>query len=189
METRRRHRMPFGAELVEGGVRFCLWAPAAKSVDLVLHDRSDAHPLPMSAHADGWFELTTNEAHAGSRYKFRIDGDLEVHDPAARASEDVSGASVVVDPLAYQWRDGAWRGRQWHAAAIYELHVGTFTPEGTYAALVSRLDHLVKLGVTVIELMPLGEFPGRRGWGYDGVLPFSPESAYGTPDDLKAFVN
>src|SRR5262249_40876875 len=109
METRRRHRMPFGAELVEGGVRFRLWAPAAKTVDLVLQDRADVHPLPMHALEEGWFELTTNAAHAGSRYKFRIngriDGDLDVPDPAARASEDVSGASIVVDPLAYQWRD------------------------------------------------------------------------------------
>src|SRR4029079_4511205 len=110
----------------------------------------------------GWFELTTNEAHAGSRYKFRIDGDLEVPDPAARASEDVSGASVVVDPLAYRWRDGAWRGRQWHAAAIYELHVGTFTPEGTYAALGSRLDHLVKSCGPLMRLMPRGAVPGPR---------------------------
>jgi 1,4-alpha-glucan branching enzyme/maltooligosyltrehalose trehalohydrolase len=181
--------MPFGAELVEGGVRFRLWAPAAKNVDLVLHDAPARPPLPMTALEEGWFELTTNAAHAGSRYKFRINSDIEVPDPAARASEDVTGPSIVVDPLAYQWRDGEWRGRQWHEAAIYELHVGTFTPEGTFAALLSRLDHLVQLGVTVIELMPIAEFPGRRGWGYDGVLPFSPESAYGAPNDLKAFVD
>jgi malto-oligosyltrehalose trehalohydrolase len=181
--------MPFGAELVESGVRFRLWAPAAKTVDLVLHGQPGLHPMPMIAQPDGWFELVTNAAHAGSLYKFRIDSDVEVPDPAARANEDVSGASVVVDPLGFQWRDGAWRGRQWHEAAIYELHVGTFTPEGTYAALVSRLDHLVRLGVTIIELMPLAEFPGRRGWGYDGVLPFAPDAAYGSPDDLKAFID
>ena len=181
--------MPFGAELVEGGVRFRLWAPAAKTVDLVLHDQAAGHPLAMESKPEGWFELTTSTAHAGSRYKFRINGDLEVPDPAARANEGVNGPSVVVDPLAYQWRDSAWRGRQWHEAAIYELHVGTFTPEGTYAALASRLDHLVKLGITVIELMPLAEFPGRRGWGYDGVLPFAPDAAYGSPNELKAFVD
>ncbi len=181
--------MPFGAELVEGGVRFRLWAPAAQTVDLVLFGQPGLHPLPMLVQEDGWFELTTSAAHAGSLYKFRIDSALEVPDPAARANEDVGGASIVVDPLAYQWHDGAWRGRQWHEAAIYELHVGTFTPEGTYAALASRLDHLVKLGVTIIELMPLAEFPGRRGWGYDGVLPFAPDAAYGSPNDLKACID
>jgi 1,4-alpha-glucan branching enzyme/maltooligosyltrehalose trehalohydrolase len=181
--------MPFGAELVAGGVRFGLWAPAAKAVDVMLHDAPNAQPLPMVEKSDGWFELTTNAAHAGSLYKFRINSDLQVPDPAARANEDVSGASVVVDPLAYEWRDGKWRGRQWHEAAIYELHVGAFTQEGTYAAMVSRLDHLVKLGITFIELMPVAEFPGKRGWGYDGVLPFAPDGAYGAPNDLKAFID
>jgi maltooligosyltrehalose trehalohydrolase len=189
MQTRHQHRMPFGAELVDGGVRFRLWAPAAKSVDVVLHDQPRSHPLPMSAQTEGWFELTTDAAHAGSRYKFRINGDLEVPDPAARANEDTNGASIVVDPLTYFWHDDAWRGRPWHEAAIYELHVGTFTPEGTYAAITSRLDHLVQLGITVIELMPVAEFPGRRGWGYDGVLPYAPDSAYGSPNELKAFID
>src|SRR6185436_16983638 len=102
-----------------------------------------------------------------------------------RANDDVDGASIVVDPLEYEWHDQSWCGRPWHEAAIYELHVGTFSPEGTFAGVESRLDHLVQLGITVIELMPIADFPGTRGWGYDGVLPFAPDAAYGTPNDLK----
>jgi malto-oligosyltrehalose trehalohydrolase len=181
--------MPFGAEIVEGGVRFRLWAPSARSVDLVLQNGANRTPLNMPSQPDGWFELTTNAARAGTRYKFQIDGDIEVPDPAARANDDLDGASVVVDPLAYQWNDESWKGREWHEAAIYELHIGTFTPEGTFAGVASRLDHLVNLGITVIELMPIGEFPGARGWGYDGVLPYAPDAAYGSPDDLKALID
>ncbi len=189
MTVTRRHRMPFGAELVEGGVRFRLWAPSARVVALVLQTSTGPRALQMSSQADGWFELTTDAADAGTRYKFRVDGEVEVPDPAARASDDVDGASIVVDPLTYHWQNRKWRGRPWHEAAIYELHVGTFTPEGTFAAITSRLDHLVKLGITVIELMPIGEFPGARGWGYDGVLPYAPDAAYGTPDELKALID
>ena len=126
----------------------------------------------------------------GSRYRFRIDGELEVPDPASRFNpEDVHGPSEVVDPRAFEWRDDAWRGRPWHEAVIYELHVGTFTPEGTFAGVEKRLDHLAELGITAIELMPIADFPGERGWGYDGVLPFAPDAAYGRPDELKALVD
>jgi len=181
--------MPFGAELVEGGVRFRLWAPAAKSVVLRLFEKAGPHALPLNPRPGGWFELVTDAARAGSRYKFRIDGGVEVPDPAARANEDIEGASIVIDPGSYDWGDADWRGRPWHEASIYELHVGTFTPEGTFAGVESRLDHLVNLGVTVIELMPIGDFPGARGWGYDGVLPFAPDAAYGTPDELKSLID
>ncbi|HEV7714103.1 MAG TPA: malto-oligosyltrehalose trehalohydrolase [Steroidobacteraceae bacterium] len=189
MGIRHRHEMPFGAELVEGGVRFRLWAPAAKSVDLLHLQDGEPQALPMSALPDGWFELITHTATTGSRYKFRIDGGVEVPDPAARANEDIEGASVVVDALKYEWRTETWRGRPWHEAIIYELHVGTFTPEGTFAGVESRLDHLVQLGITVIELMPVADFPGERGWGYDGVLPYAPDAAYGTPDELKSLID
>jgi malto-oligosyltrehalose trehalohydrolase len=181
--------MPFGAEIVDGGVRFRLWAPTADKVSLVLLTNTGPRAVEMTPQDKGWFEILTEHARAGTRYKFRIDGGVEVPDPAARANDDTEGASIVVDPHSYEWKDDAWRGRQWHEAAIYELHVGTFTPEGTFAALESRLDHLVKLGITVIELMPIGEFPGTRGWGYDGVLPYAPDAAYGKPDDLKAFID
>ena len=181
--------MPFGTELVDGGVRFRLWAPAAKSVALLLHEDGAPQPHAMTPQPDGWYELVTNAASAGSRYKFQIDGNFEVPDPAARANEDIEGASIVVDALKYEWRTESWRGRPWHEAVIYELHVGTFTPEGTFSGVESRLDHLVQLGVTVIELMPVADFPGERGWGYDGVLPFSPDAAYGTPDELKSLID
>ncbi|MEJ1961520.1 MAG: malto-oligosyltrehalose trehalohydrolase [Gammaproteobacteria bacterium] len=189
MATRRRHEMPFGAELVDGGVRFRLWAPAAKSVALLLYQDGTPSALPMLQQPDGWFEQITNEATAGTRYKFKIDEGFEVPDPAARANEDIEGASVVVDALKYEWRTESWRGRPWHEAVIYELHVGTFTPEGTFAGVESRLDHLVQLGITVIELMPVADFPGERGWGYDGVLPFAPDAAYGTSDELKSLID
>ncbi len=110
-------------------------------------------------------------------------------DPASRFQPwDVNGPSAVVDPCAFEWSDDAWRGRPWREAVIYEMHVGAFTPEGTYAAAQPRLADLAKLGVTAIELMPLADFAGRRNWGYDGVLPFAPDAAYGTPEDLKRFV-
>ena len=186
--SRRHHSMPFGAELTaEGKVRFRLWAPAAREVELVLHD--SARALKVPALGDGWFELTTGEARAGTRYGYRIDGRMEVPDPASRSNpDDVHGPSEVIDPAAFEWDDQAWRGRPWHEAVIYELHVGTFSPEGTFAGVEKKLRHLAELGVTAIELMPIADFPGKRGWGYDGVLQFAPESAYGRPDELKSLV-
>jgi malto-oligosyltrehalose trehalohydrolase len=181
--------MPFSAELVDQGVRFRLWAPSAKSVAVVIKNGAESRALDMTPQPEGWFELTTNAAHAGTRYVFRIDGKLDVPDPAARAHDDREGASIVIDPRSYEWHDEAWYGRPWHEAAIYELHVGTFTPEGTFKGIEARLDYLANLGVTVIELMPLNEFPGARGWGYDGVLPYAPDAAYGTPDDLKSLID
>ena len=187
--VRRRHSMPFGAELTaDDKVRFRLWAPSARQVELVLCG-TPAHFRQMLPNGDGWFELVTGEARVGTRYKFRIDGALEVADPASRRNpEDVNGPSEVVDPLAFGWTDGAWRARPWHQAVIYELHIGAFSPEGTFAGAAKKLDHLAQLGVTVIELMPVADFPGSRGWGYDGVLPYAPESAYGTPEELKSLI-
>jgi maltooligosyltrehalose trehalohydrolase len=186
---RRCHRMPFGAEVRPDGVRFRLWAPAASAVQLLRYEGTDDPPLEMAAVSDGWFELTTPAARAGSRYRYRIDGTDVVPDPASRFnSHDVDGPSVVIDPTSFEWTDGNWRGRPWHESVIYELHVGTFTPEGTFAAAEQRLDQLVELGITTIELMPVADFPGRRGWGYDGVLPFAPDSAYGSPTELKWLV-
>ena len=178
--------MPFGVWLDgRGGARFRLWAPAAKQVELVRDGGSERmHALPGS-----WFELDVAHVDARTDYAFRLDGGLVVPDPAARATRHgVHGASALVDPLAFDWPDDGWRGRPWHEAVIYELHVGCFTPEGTFAAAAQRLDELVALGVTAIELMPVAEFPGARGWGYDGVLLFAPKAEYGSPDDLKALV-
>ena len=196
--TTRRHRMPFGAELRDdGSVRFRLWAPAARAVAVgVMDGGGDARELrlPMPAGGDGWFELTTAEASAGSRYRFHIDtGDGRdsppVPDPAARFQPgSVHGPSEVVDPGAFDWQDANWQGRAWREAVIYELHIGTFTAAGSYRAIVERLDGLRDLGVTAIELMPVAAFPGERNWGYDGVLPYAPDASYGRPEDLKALV-
>jgi malto-oligosyltrehalose trehalohydrolase len=178
--------MPFGAEVHDDGVRFRLWAPTATAVTLVV----DAAEWPMTALADGWFGLHVDAARPGSRYAFRIDGGQPLPDPASRRNpDDVHGASAVVDPRTYDWQDADWRGRPWEEATIYELHVGSFTPAGTFAGVAERLDYLVELGVTAIELMPVADFPGRRNWGYDGVLPYAPDSRYGSPDDLKRLID
>ena len=171
--------MPFGAEpIATGGVRFRFWAPSAGMVDVMLIGPKSNEALSMRAQEDGWFELVTDHAHAGTRYRYRIDGGTEVPDPASRFNpQDVGGPSEVIDPHAFQWGDALWRGHTWTQAVIYELHVGTFTPEGTFRAAIARLPHLKLLGVTMVELMPIAEFPGARGWGYDGVLPYAPESA------------
>jgi malto-oligosyltrehalose trehalohydrolase len=186
------HAMPFGAEVrADGAVRFRLWAPRAIRVELLLQEapRDEPEALPMSIGPDGFHELTTKRARPGTRYRYRIDGGITVPDPASRANpEDVHGASEVVDPRAFDWEDDGWRGRPWHEAVMYELHVGAFTPEGTFHAAIERLPYLAALGVTAIELMPIADFPGRRNWGYDGVLLFAPDASYGTPDDLKALV-
>ncbi len=188
MTAHYAHAMPFGAALQpDRSVRFGLWAPSAAAVSVALDDGA---LLPMEPSADGWFELTTDAATAGSRYRFRLPDGREVPDPASRFQpDDVTGPSLVVDPAAYAWRNAAWRGRPWREAVVYELHVGTFTPEGTYRAAMDRLDHLADLGVTAVELMPLSDFPGARNWGYDGVLPFAPDGVYGAPEDLKALID
>jgi len=182
------HEMPFGAQLLEqGGTRFRLWAPSVLRAELQLaEDRLvGAHPHPMHAAEPGWHEVTVPEAGAGSRYKFLLqlkDGTTwSVPDPASRSNPDgVHEASSVVDARAYAWCETAWRGRAWADAVIYELHVGTFTPAGTFAAATARLPELAALGITALQLMPLAAFPGARNWGYDGVLPFAPAACYGT---------
>jgi malto-oligosyltrehalose trehalohydrolase len=185
---KRRHEMGFGAMVLDdGAVRFRLWAPAARQVGLCLDGAS--HSLPLAAGSDGWFELTTREAAHGTRYRYRIDDELSVPDPASRHNpQDVDGPSAVVDPFAFDWDDEDWLGRRWEDAVVYELHVGTFTSAGTFAAIEAKLDHLCDLGVTALELMPIGDFSGTRGWGYDGVLPFAPDASYGDPAALKQLV-
>ncbi len=139
---------------------------------------------------DGFVECTLGDASPGDRYGYRIDGEITVPDPASRFQpEDVHDLSELIDPGAYVWFDGGWRGRPWQEAVIYELHVGAFTEEGSFAGVARRLDYLAELGVTAIELMPIGAFPGRRNWGYDGVLLFAPDSNYGRPEELKRLVD
>jgi maltooligosyltrehalose trehalohydrolase len=186
-----RHEMPFGAQvLADGRVRFRLWAPAVRQVGLCLESADGERIEPMVPQGSGWHELTTSRAAAGTRYRFDVGKDRRVPDPASRwQPDDVHGASEVVDPSAYRWRTADWQGRPWEEAVIYELHVGAFSAEGTFRGAIPRLDDLAALGVTAIELMPVADFPGARNWGYDGVLPFAPDSRYGRPEDLKALVD
>ncbi len=183
----RTHRMPFGAEVLpDGGVRFRLFAPAAKEVQLAIEGRE---PQPMQCAGDGWHESITNAAGPGTLYRYLLPDGSRVPDPVSRFQpQDVNGPSEVIAPGSYTWKDSTWMGRRWSEAVIYELHIGTFTPEGTFRAAIGKLDYLRDLGVTVIELMPIGDFSGERGWGYDGVLWYAPDSAYGRPEDLKALV-
>ncbi|MBX3619103.1 MAG: malto-oligosyltrehalose trehalohydrolase [Rhizobacter sp.] len=186
-----RHDMPFGAAVQDdGSTVFRLWAPAAPQVGLVLGEGREARRVVLQTHADGWHEARVPAAPAGTRYRFDVGNGLLVPDPASRRNpDDVHGPSEVVDARTYRWRDAAWRGRPWHEAVVYELHLGTFTDEGSFVAAARRLGELARLGITAIELMPVADFPGTRGWGYDGVLPFAPEAGYGTPDELRAFVD
>jgi malto-oligosyltrehalose trehalohydrolase len=179
---------PHGPEVLpDGTVRFRLWAPACERVDLEL--QSNHEMLRLNPIGDGWHELTTNRAQAGTRYSFVLPSGLRVPDPASRCQpNDVHGPSEIIDPSSWTWSESTWKGRPWSEAVIYELHTGTFTPEGTFRSIIDKLPHLVSLGVTAIELMPVADFPGSRNWGYDGVLLYAPDSSYGRPEDLKALV-
>ena len=188
-DAHKSHKMPFGAEMLQdGSVHFRVWAPEAASLHLALE--GSAELLPMLAVDAGWHELTTAAATTGSLYRFVLPNGMRVPDPASRFQpHDVNGPSEVIDPAAYRWRSLAWNGCAWEQAVLYELHMGAFTPEGTFLAAISKLEHLARLGVTAIEIMSIGDFSGRWNWGYDGVLLYAPESTYGRPEDLKAFVD
>jgi maltooligosyltrehalose trehalohydrolase len=163
--------------------RFALWAPDAFFVSLELEN---GQSLPLLPQADGWFVIKTR-CPAGTRYRYNIDGELTVPDPASRAQAgNIDSHSVVVDPLAYRWQHSAWQGRPWNEAVIYELHVGAL---GGFSEVEQHLEHLVELGITAIELMPLAQFPGERNWGYDGVLLYAPQASYGSPEQLKHLID
>jgi len=172
----------FGPRLEAGGALFQLWAPHARSVGVSVGDQP---PLPMSRDAEGFWSVQTS-AGAGALYRFEVDGQ-RAPDPASRFQpEGVGGPSQVIDSAAYVWNHPDWRGRPWAETVLYEAHAGLL---GGFEGLRSRLPDLAALGVTALELMPIGEFAGARNWGYDGVMPFAPESAYGRPDDLRALVD
>ena len=178
------HELPFGAELVgPDRARFRLWAPAQRRVRLAI---DGAPAQPMHARAGGWHELEAAAA-PGARYGYRLEDGTTVPDPASRFQpDDVHGPSAVVDPRAYRWRHDDWRGRPWRETVLYEVHAGLC---GGFAGVARLLPHVAELGATAIELMPVADFPGTRNWGYDGVLPFAPDAAYGRPEDLKALVD
>jgi maltooligosyltrehalose trehalohydrolase len=184
MTGRFRHQLPFGATLVAPDcTTFRLFAPAQSSVTVEIEG---ARPVPMRPGQGGWFEAEA-ACGAGARYRFRLASGEAVPDPASRAQAgDVHDPSVVVDPQAYEWRHPDWQGRPWREVVLYELHVGVF---GGFAGVARKLPRLADLGVTAIELMPITDFPGRRNWGYDGVLPYAPDATYGTPGELKALID
>jgi malto-oligosyltrehalose trehalohydrolase len=188
--VRRAHEMPFGTEVCEDGVRFRIWAPSVERVDLLLGDpaRGNVKGLSMRRLTHGFWECVASVP-AGTLYRYSVDRGQAVADPASRFQpRDVHGPSEVVDPGAFVWSDSGWRGRAWEETVLYELHPGTFSRQGGYDGVRRRLDQLAELGVTAVELMPLSDFPGGRSWGYDGVLPFAPDSSYGRPEELKRLV-
>src|SRR5581483_11895905 len=148
-------------------------------------------PVPLAAEPGGYFAAAVAEAGPGTRYRFRLDGgERALPDPASRCQPDgPHGPSEVIDPGRFAWSDAGWRGVPPRRLVIYEMHVGSFTPEGSWAAATARLPALAELGITCIEMMPVAEFPGRFGWGYDGVDLFAPTRLYGRPDDLRRFVD
>ncbi len=185
--TTRRHTMPFGAAFDRDRTVFSLHAPLVDRVRLEIDGRGDG--VAMERGEDGWHRAIVEGVEAGARYRYRLPSGQAVPDPASRFQpESVHGWSEVIDPDAFVWSDDDWRGRAWRETVLYELHVGTFTPAGTFLAASEKLDHLAALGVTAVELMPIAAFPGGRNWGYDGVLPYAPDAAYGRPEDLKLFV-
>jgi len=182
-------RLPIGAEpQPDGGVHFRLWAPRCREVAVEIEGLK---PTVMEAEADGYFSCGVRSARVGMRYRFRLDrGDLALPDPASRFQPDgPHGPSTIVAPDDFVWSDQSWHGIPRERLVIYELHIGTFTQEGSWQAAARELPVLAELGITCIEIMPVGEFSGRFGWGYDGVNLFAPTRLYGRPDDFRRFVD
>ncbi len=173
------------------GVRFTVWAPLAREVAVVIESASEAPAIvPLEPAGEGLHAGHVAGIGAGTRYRVSVDGRGPFPDPASRFQPDgVHGASEVIDPSIFAWSDQAWRGRPLEELVLYELHVGAFTSEGTFAAAITKLPHLANLGVTAIEIMPLADFPGERNWGYDGAALWAPARAYGRPDDVRRFVD
>lgn len=181
----------FGAWREGDGTRFRVWAPRGKHVEVVLYAADGSRRVQTLSRAeDGFYSAVVPGVAAGTRYKYRLDGDQAYPDPASRFQpEGVHGVSEVVDPTRFSWHDQNWHGLAGRELVIYELHVGTFTPQGTYQGVAEKLPELVELGISAIELMPLGDFPGQRDWGYDGVAMFAPARCYGTPEELHRLVD
>lgn len=180
-------RWTHGPSIEPDGVRFRLWAPSQREVALVLEAADE--PIAMRRGENGMFELLAKHVEPGALYRFRLADGTCAPDPASRFQpQDVHGPSAVVDGGAYHWR-AEWSGMDWDDAVLYELHIGAFTPKGTFASAAGKLDRLADLGVTAIQVMPIADFPGRWGWGYDGVYPYAPDASYGSPDDFRAFID
>jgi maltooligosyltrehalose trehalohydrolase len=179
-------RWTHGPSFEKDGIVFRIWAPAQERVSLALEGRSS--PIPMERREDGYFETFVERIGEGALYRFELADGTRVPDPASRFQpRDGHGPSETIDHDAYRWRE-RWQGIAWDDVVLYELHIGAFTPEGSFAAAARKLDHLVELGVTAVEVMPVGDFRGRWGWGHDGVYPYAPDASYGRPEDFKSFV-
>jgi len=181
---------PLGATpLPDGRCRFLVYAPFARTVEVVLLSPA-RRVAPLEGDGTGYHHGIVDGAAAGTLYLYRLDGETERPDPASRRQpQGVHGPSMVVDPGTFAWRDREWRGIPLSSYILYELHVGTYTPEGTFDAVIQHLDSLAELGVTAVELMPVAQFPGRRNWGYDGVYPFAVQESYGGPEGLKRLID
>lgn len=185
--------MPVGAEVVDGGVNFRVWAPRSRKVAVQFYSApasgKKAAVVELNAESDGYFSEFVAEAKPGMLYKFKLDSGV-FPDPVSRFQpEGPHGPSQISDPSSFHWTDSTWRGVPREGQVIYEIHVGTFTREGSWPAAMEQLPELAKLGITVLEIMPVADFPGRFGWGYDGVNLFAPTRLYGSPDDFRAFVD
>lgn len=177
----------FGPVISPSETTFRFWSPKSDRIQLKIE--GDA-PVEMEPDAEGWFKCDVVGVGARARYSFILPDGMQVPDPASRYQpDDVHGPSEVVDLAAYAWKDGEWKGRPAEELVFYEMHVGAFTPEGTFKAAIQHLDHLAALGVTALQIMPISDFPGHYGWGYDGVVPYAPESSYGRPEDLMALID
>ena len=189
--ARERWQLEMGARVIEGGrVRFRVWAPAASTVEVEVYPPPEGTIRhPMSRDDDGVWSAKV-ALPPDTLYRYHLNEEWGYPDPYSRSQpEGVHGPSQVVDPSAFRWSDGGWRGLDPEALVIYECHVGTYTAEGTFDSLIDRLDALRSLGVTALELMPVAEFPGKRNWGYDGVDLFAPSSVYGGPEALRHLVD
>ena len=186
-------RLPVGVEMVdERAAHVRLWAPRHRSVELVREDGDGAilRTIALDGEIDGYWSGVIEDVQPGDLYRYRLDGGDRLPDPASRFQpRGPHGPSSIIDPAGFEWTDEAWRGPMFRGAVLYEMHIGTFTKEGTWATAASRLHSLAELGVTVIEVMPVADWPGRFGWGYDGVNLFAPTRLYGTPDDFRRFVD
>jgi maltooligosyltrehalose trehalohydrolase len=185
-------RLPIGAEaLPQAGVHFRVWAPVRKKVEVLINSESE-NPITieMDREPDGYFSCTAPDVRAGALYRYRLDGKDAYPDPASRFQPSgPHGPSRVIDPASFQWTDNKWPGISLDGQIIYEMHIGTFTREGTFASAAKEFPELAELGITVIEVMPVADFTGNFGWGYDGVCLFAPTRLYGEPDDFRRFVD
>lgn len=184
-----KRRLPIGAEVTPDGVHFRLWAPASKNAAVQLISRDTTKVFALESEPGGYFSGLVPEARANMIYKFQLDAGA-FPDPASRYQpEGPHGPSQIIDPSTFRWTDNEWRGVTREGQVIYEMHIGTFTIKGTWTAAMEQLPELARLGVTVLEVMPVADFPGLFGWGYDGVDLFAPTRLYGTPDEFRAFVD